>query len=550
MTFIDKLTAAAHQAMARLAVIAGKTSALRGWRRYLVAGAAGGGAATAMAPFYFLPLLFVAFPALIWLLDGASEGRRLRRSFAIGWAFGFGYFLVGVYWTSLSLLVQADQFAWLIPFAITLMPAGLALFPAAACAAYAAIPWRGAERVIGFAVLWSLLEFARGHVLTGFPWNLVGQAFAATPAAQLAAYVGGYGLSFIIVLTCVLPAGGARFSSQSSAPKFSAWPAVGALALLAGAFSVGLLRLGLHAVEVHDDVRIVIVQPNLSQREKIDRSRQEENFRKHVRLSDFSASSAGGATIYIWPENAAPLLLSYYQTNLETLGAALPPGATLVTGSVRMDAVDGARNFYNSVHALTNSERGLELSATYDKHHLVPFGEYVPLAGLIGRLGISSLNAFASGGLSAGDAPRTIRSIPGAPAFAPLVCYEAIFPGEMYPKGDRPQWLLNVTNDAWFGNSSGPRQHFDQARLRAIEEGLPLARAANTGVSAIIDPLGRVIDRAPLFVEGRIESALPAALEPTLFAMFKNWVYEILLLAAVALLWAIRIKCTIKSIDK
>ena len=516
-----------------------RLSALTGRRRLAVAFAAGVAAALALAPVYATPLLFVAFPVLLWLMapptekGGDARRRGWRRGFAVGWAFGFGYFLAGVYWLSLSLLVDAQSHAWLMPFALILIPGGLALFPAGACAIYARFAPMGAARILFFAVVYSLAEYARGHVLTGFPWNLTGQAFAGAAAlAQSASIVGAYGLSFVVI---ALSAGPAAFADRTSSPARRGVVLAAPVLGLAGLALFGALRLAATPPVLRGDVLVTIVQPSLGQREKTDPARADENLERHIALSRLGEPPPPGKRrIVIWPENAAPVIFSYRPHHWLRLRTALAPGVALAFGGVRLEVDEGGRRFYNSLHVIDWRDGAPALAASYDKHHLAPFGEYVPLAGILSRLGLTALSAFAEGGLAAGDGPRIIDLGGGAPPFAPLICYEAVFPGALYPPGRRPEWLLNVTNDAWFGDSSGPRQHLDQARLRAIETGLPVARAANTGVSAMIGPAGRLLARLPLYARGAIETALPRPVPPTLYARLGDRAYFALLLAAAA----------------
>lgn len=535
------VAATAAAAETRLRAMARALARLAGWRRAAAAFIAGVAAATAMAPVYAVPLLLAAFPVLIWILDPppAAAGRgSWRRGFMAGWFFGFGYFLAGVYWLALSLLVDAQSHAWLLPFALTIIPGGLALFPAAACAAYARFAPRGIARILVFAVFYSLAEYARGHVLTGFPWNLTGQAFVAAPVmAQTAAIFGAYGLSLLAIGLAAWPAAFAdpRGDGRARLAVFLA-PAAGIL-LLAG---FGAARLSTMPTILREDVALTIVQPNIGQREKADPALADVNLERHIALSRLGeAPPPGRRRVVIWPENAAPVIFSYRPHHFLRLRTAIAPGVALAFGGVRVDETGPERRFYNSFHLLDWSEGALVRAATYDKHHLAPFGEYVPLAGVLARLGLSALNAYAEGGFSAGAGPQTYRPPGGAPPFAPLICYEAVFPGALYPRGERPEWLINVTNDAWFGDSSGPRQHLDQARLRAIEAGLPIARAANTGVSALIDPSGRILARAPLYEAGVIEMNLPLSASPTLYARLGDAAYGALLIlvaAAAALL--------------
>ncbi|MEE2690129.1 MAG: apolipoprotein N-acyltransferase [Pseudomonadota bacterium] len=499
-TLASRLSAPLDRASAHLA-------RARGWRRLLLALAAGAATALAFAPFYFLPLMAAGYSALIFLLDGAAAERRKRfAAFVTGWFFGFGFFLVGLYWMAFSFFVQAEEFAWMAPFAVTGMPAFLALFFGGASALAVSL-WRpGPARVLIFTVSLMAFEYARGHILTGLPWNLPGQALAGTAAgAQSAAIYGVYGLSLVAMLVAAAPA-----LWKDGALKGLAL-AAGASALL---FAGGAARLAMPGPGVHDDVVVRVVQPNIPQREKIDWDLWGRNFAKHVELSK-GAAPKDAKLFILWPENAASLVTEV-DGAMAYLTKELPPQSTLVAGSVRRETdAAGTERYYNSVAVIPDARPGRIVIAYYDKHHLVPFGEYLPFAAFLRAVGLAQLAPY-DDGFSFGAGPRTMNA--GGPSFAPLICYEAIFPGEIYPEGERPEWLVAVTNDAWFGDTSGPRQHLDQARLRSIETGLPMARSANTGISALIDSRGRYAERIPLYRTGVFDAALPRAAAPTIYA--------------------------------
>ena len=489
---------------------------LSGWRRWLCAFLAGVAAALAMAPSYALPLLFVGFSILVLLLDGAANSAKPKKTaFVTGWFFGFGYFLAGVYWMAFSFFVQADQFAWMAPFAVTGLPAFLALFSGTACAVSVAVWSDRWSRVIAFAGIWAAFEYLRGHILTGLPWNLTGQAFAGFPIlAQSAAWYGAYGLSLIAIVAAMLPAS----TLNRDTDVFRG--ALAAIITMVVIATIGAVRLAV-ILPIEGDVAYVrIVQPNIPQREKIDPEFWGRNFYRQLELSKGSAPSQGRVFI-IWPENGAPLL-NEAQSALNVLTEELPENSVLLAGAVRRERNDnGADRFFNSLMVVPQTPDGRRAVAAYDKHHLVPFGEYLPFFDLLQALGLAQLTPYGDAGFQAGEGPRVLNA--GGPSFAPLICYEVIFPGALYPRGERPDWLLTVTNDAWFGDTSGPRQHLDMARLRAIESGLPMARSANTGISALIDAHGRVLERVPLYKEGRIEARLPGKLPRTMYDRLGDW---------------------------
>lgn len=509
---------------------AGRIKAATGWQRALIAFLAGLAAALALAPIYALPLMAVGFSVLILLIDGAYDAGRPRRSaFAAGWFFGFGYFLASIYWMAFSFFVQADQFAWMAPFAVLGMPAFLAFFTGLSC--FAAVKfWRpGWPRIFMFAAIWTLFEYARGHVLTGLPWNLVGQALAGSAiGAQTAAWYGAYGLSLITVLLAAAPAA----ELDARRPPKAVLSGLAAMLIGAGLlFAVGALRLSLPEPDHDGENFLRIVQPNIPQREKIDPNMWGRNFTRQLELSN-GAAPAEGRLFIIWPENGAPLL-SEATTALRVLSEELPENSVLLAGAIRR-AIDrdGIERYYNSIAIIPETPVGRRAVAHYDKHHLVPFGEYLPLYDWLRMIGLAQLTPYGDAGFSAGDGPAVLNA--GGPSFAPLICYEVIFPGAIYPKDKRPEWLLTVTNDAWFGDTSGPRQHLDMARLRSIEAGLPMARSANTGISAIIDAKGRILERVSLYRTGKIEAPLPPPLPQTLYDRVGDWLFLALVIGFLA----------------
>jgi apolipoprotein N-acyltransferase len=491
-----------------------------GWRRALIAFAAGTLSVLALPPFDFWPVLFLTFPVLVWLVDGAAAGRLggVPGAALAGWWFGFGYFLAGLYWIGHAFLVDAQIFGWLLPFAVTLLPAGLALFTAFGLGLARLLWTRGPVRIIALAVALTVAEWLRGHVLTGFPWNTYGYALtAALPLAQGAALFGIWGLTFLAVGIFASPATLADERTDTRRPWLPLSVAVLVLAALA---IFGTIRLTRTPTQFVDGVRLRIMQPNLQQDQKFNYGAKQQVMSKYLSLSDRStgpqSTGVRDATHLIWPESAFPFLLTREPDALAQIAELLPQGTVLITGAVRAPELVPDANItrvYNSVYVIDHD--GSVLSV-YDKVHLVPFGEYLPFQDFLESLGLMQLTKV-QGGFIAGDRRRSME-VPRAPRFMPLVCYEIVFPGEAVPRGDRPHWMLNLTNDGWFGLSSGPYQHLQQSRVRAIEEGLPLVRAANTGISAVVDPVGRVIKSLPLGTEGVLDAALPTRIEPTIYS--------------------------------
>jgi apolipoprotein N-acyltransferase len=518
-----------------------------GWRRALIAFVAGALSALAMAPFSFWPILFLTFPILIWLIDGAGAGRwgGTGTAAAAGWCFGFGYFVAGLYWVGYAFLVDAPTFGWLLPFAVIGLPAYLAIFTAFG-AALARILWsRGALRILAFGVAMTAAEWLRGHVLTGFPWNAFGYALAAPlPLAQSASLLGLWGLTFIAIVVFASPATLTDDRAETERPWL---PFVFGVAVLAGLGGWGMLRLARTPTQLVDKVHLRIMQPNLQQDVRFNYAAKQDVMNRYLALSDRATSEnplgVKDVTVLIWPESAFPFFLAREAGALAQIAALLSHGTVLITGAVRVAEPVNPKDpqVYNSIYVLDQTG---SLVALYDKIHLVPFGEYLPFQHLLEELGLQALTKQ-RGGFVAGDL-RKPMTIPGAPPALPLICYEIVFPGAAV-SSQRPGWIVNVTNDGWFGISTGPYQHFQQARLQAIEEGLPLVRAANTGISAVVDPLGRVINSLPLGQEGVIDSPLPRAIRAPLYARAGNAPAAIMVVAAFILVVRRRLRPNILS---
>jgi apolipoprotein N-acyltransferase len=385
--------------------------------------------------------------------------------------------------------------------------------------ALARLIWtRGALRILSLALALTLSEWLRGHLLSGFPWNAFGYALV-TPSvlAQNASLVGLWGLTFIAIAVYASPA----VLADDLADTRRRWLApILSLVILAAMAAYGAARLNRTPTTYVEGVRLRIMQPNLQQDEKFNRAQKQEVMSRYVALSERTSGpqSTGMADVthLIWPESAFPFFLTREADALAQIADLLPPGTVLITGAVRAPETvpsSAAPRAYNSIYVIDHD--GSVLSV-YDKVHLVPFGEYLPFQNFLEQLGLMQLTKVRGGFLS-GDRLRAL-SVPRAPNFVPLICYEIIFPGQAVPPNERVGWMLNLTNDGWFGRSAGPYQHFQQARLRAIEEGLPLVRAANTGISAVVDPLGRVLRSLPLGGEGILDSGLPSPLPRTLYA--------------------------------
>ncbi len=517
--------------------IAGGIARLKGWRRVLAAMAAGGVSALALAPFNAFPLLWVTIPVFVWLIDGAAKTAEKRRGRAFlagavtGWCFGLGYFLGGLWWIGAAFLVDGDQFAWLMPIAVAILPAGLALFWGLG-AGVAALVWRpGWSRILVFAAALSAVEWLKGHILTGFPWNAFGYTLTPAPVMmQSAALIGLWGLTLAALIIFAAPAAlwPAAPQGRRGAWAFTAFAA----ALLGLHVGYGAIRLAL-AESPTGGPSVRIVQPALDQSEKWQVENEDEIVARYLALSRTVSEAGrdlGDVTVLVWPESAFPFLLTDRPDVLSAIADLLPDGTTLVTGAVRADepAADSIKAF-NSV--LVIDDRGT-ITAAYDKVQLVPFGEYLPLRPIFDWLGIRQLIALPEG-FSPGAARLTL-TVPGAAPFAPLICYEIIFPGAVLATGLRPGWILNLTNDTWFGDTPGPYQHFLQGRVRAVEEGLPLVRAANSGISGIVDAYGRTVASLGLEVAGIIDGNIPKGVALTWYTRWGDGLFLGLWLACVA----------------
>jgi apolipoprotein N-acyltransferase len=490
-----------------------------GWKRAAIAFAAGALSVLSMPPINAWPVLLATFPVMVWLVDGAGGGRLrgVPAAAMTGFWFGLGYFVPGLYWIGHAFLVDASTFAWLIPFAVLGLPAYLALFTAFGFG-FARLIWtKDAARIVALAASLTLSEWLRGHALTGFPWNAFGYALAAPlPLAQTASLVGLWGMTFLTVAMFASPA--VLIERRPDGKSHWALPVLALLLLLAMA-GFGTFRLASHPTAMVPDVTLRIMQPNLQQDEKFNYAAKAEVMRRYLALSDRAtgprSSGVRDASILIWPESAFPFFLTREPDAMAEIADLLPKGTVLITGAVRPpDLPPGVRvtQAYNSIYLIDHDG---SILSVYDKLHLVPFGEFLPFQGWMERLGFEQITKV-QGGFIPGVVRRSLP-VPNAPRALPLLCYEAIFPADVGRYGDRPGWMVNLTNDGWFGISTGPYQHLAQARLRAIEQGLPMVRAANTGISAVIDPVGRTVAQLGLGIEGVLDSSLPAAIAPTVY---------------------------------
>lgn len=488
--------------------VATRFTKLVGWRRWLTLALLGALATLALPPLGLLPVLLISLSGLVWILAGATNRRG---AFAIGWWWAWAWYGIGFYWIGNAMLVDPERFGWMIPFATLGLGGVQAVFIGVATLLTHMTRTTGVARVVVLAGIWTVMEWVRAWFLTGFPWNPLGSVWDAVPMVlQLASVAGVYGLCAFTILVFALPAALADFITRAER-----WGVIGGIIILGvAAMAFGSARLAAHPTQYVPGVRLRLVQAAIAQRHMWRDDLRQSQLLDHVQLSQ--RAGYGAITHVIWPETAAPFFLDMDESARGLVASAAPPGGMVLTGAPRITPRGTEpMHLWNSLMAI---DGGGQVLGIYDKVHLVPFGEYVPLRGL---LPISKLTA---GGMdfSAGDGHRTLH-LPGLPPVGPFICYEAVFPGEVVDRDqERPQWLLTVTNDGWFGRSAGPHQHLAAGRMRAVEEGLPLVRAANTGISAIIDPLGREVQRLELDERGVLDGELPRPLPQTVYGRWGN----------------------------
>ncbi len=518
--------------------LAGWVLLLEGWRRVLLTVAAGALCTFALPPYNFPAVGFVGFPLLVWLLDGVvvdpgrSLIRRMAPAFVTGWLFGFGYFVAGLWWLGAAMLVDAAEFAAFIPLAVLGLPAILAIYYGLAVA-LARLVWSdSALRIFALAGAFALFEYLRAVLFTGFPWNEIGVMAAPMPLLmQTSSLVGVHGLTLLAVIVFSSPA--VLIDRRGRAPVLAV-----ATALLIFHLGFGFWRMQVNPTEFVANVRLRVVQPNIEQSLKWEVNQAESIFDRHIRLTearsdttaipgaltpDSTAPETGAPppqTLVIWPESSFPFLLTERPDAIARIADTLQPNETLIAGAARIEGPDIATSrVYNSVYVIDDEG---EIVAARDKTHLVPFGEYLPFQEFLEGFGLSQM-AEMPGGFSAGAA-RVKVPLEGAPSFLPLICYEIIFPGEIDvgTAETRPGFLVNDTNDAWYGATPGPYQHLRLAELTSVAVGLPLVRSANTGISVVNDSYGRQIGGLALGSTGTIEVGLPSAGAATLFARFAS----------------------------
>lgn len=495
--------------------------------RYAAAFAAGFTASYATVPTSLWPMMVAGFSLFyVCLLTSGGSGR----AYLIGFLFALGYFLKGLWWVGNALLIEGNEYAWVWPLAVLGLPTLLATFTGLASAIVRILtPKVSLSSLFLFAALIAISEWVRGTIFTGFPWNLYGTAWVGTPVLQTVSLIGIYGLTLTTVFWSAIP--GFLYLWPVERNKKISF-AVLAIASLAAAYGWGWHRLSSGAVAYREDIAVRAIQPNIEQSMKWDAESLINNFQRHLALSVpriQDKTNPARVTLLVWPETAMPPYVAESRKARGMIAGALsefPGDAYLISGVLRAELKNEKRAYYNSVYIIDEKGRSI---ARYDKTHLVPFGEFIPFQEW---LPIKPVVEFS--GFQAGNGPDSL-SAGNAPAFSPLICYEIIFSGRIMSPAAKAEWIVAVTNDAWYGRSAGPHQHFSQAVIRAIEEGVPVVRSANTGISGIIDPYGRVIQQKGLFEEGIVESRLPQAIsDGTLFSRTGNFVFLLLVLLSLA----------------
>ena len=461
---------------------------------------------------YNQPLVMLLVFSLGFLM--LRRQKRTSDAALIGWSFGLGYFSVAMIWIMQPFQIDPERHAWMAPFALLFMSAGLALFWGAAFWAARLL----SNRTWPLILTWTAAELLRAYVLTGFPWANPAQALVNGAAGQSLAWVGSHGVTLWLMSLAWALSFPAMYRRRQVMR-------LGQAALLGSAAVLFYLPPSAPTAPLTPHV-VRLVQPNAEQHLKWQPDHARGFFDRQL---EFTAAppeqEAAAPDLTIWPETAIPWVLQDAGSALEMIAAAAN-GQPVALGLLRRQ--DGL--LYNSMAVLDAAGRADQI---YDKHHLVPFGEYIPLSSIAERIGLTGLAQVSAVGFASGPGARTL-DFGALGRGLPLICYEAVFAHDVNAAPERADFIVQVTNDAWFGRDVGPQQHLAQARMRAIEQGLPLMRAANTGISAMIDPHGRILASLPLGSAGFIDAALPHPLQPTFYSRTGDWPLAILLLCGLA----------------
>lgn len=504
----------------RHAGVVSRAAALGRWRRGGLAMLAGALMTAGHPPIQLPWMLFAVVPVIVVL---ALAAPTVRAAAWVGWAAAFGYFLTGLHWLGHPFLVEPEKYGWLLPLGVTAMPIGFGLLWGLTFAIGRRFAPAGLiAGTVWLCSLWTLIEVARTYMLTGFPWALPGYVWVDTPAMQAGAWVGPHGMTWLTLLVTAMP--GVSLIAGGAARL------AGAVGLLLGVtlWSLGVARVPGEVAAAPDAPVIRVVQPNAPQHLKWQPGHREVFYNRLLEMTAAPPDPAlGPPRIVVWPEASVHFVPAANPEEVARI-AKLANGAWVFVGALHGErTVEGTRWFNSMVPVRPDGTLG----ERYDKHHLVPFGEYLPLGRAFDLIGVGDF--FTRGGFEAGPGPRTLV-LGNLPPVSVLICYEAIFPQEVVGE-TRPAWLFQPTNDAWFGSFAGPHQHYAQARIRAIEQGLPLIRAANTGISAAVDPYGHEIAASRLHIVNYFDVKLPAALPPTLYSRTGDALAIVLILAGLLL---------------
>lgn len=456
--------------------------------------------AFALPPLSWPILFMIGFGGFVVLLTSATT---YKQCFNAAWFWALGFHLAGLYWISASLFIDIARYGWVLPFSLLALPSYLALIFGGVCSLVHNLRAKPLLHLVVLSIILTICEHNRGWLMGGFPWNMFGYIWADTlPIIQSVSVVGILGLTFLTLLAA------ATFGLLFKPLDKSSLIAISCVGILFSCIALwGTQRLETTPVTYHDNVNLRLVQPSIEQKERKTHDQRIMALAKIVGLS--KQPSEKPITHIIWPETASPFFLNEDADARAVLKHIVPKGGAILTGSPSRIVENGVQKYFNSLVVM--NDKGAIIGG-YDKSHLVPFGEFVPLRNILQTVPVA-VDVIGTADFTPGAGAKTLRA-PNLPSFSTMICYEAIFSGRIVDEHDRPAFLLQVTNDAWFGDTSGPYQHLAMARVRAIEEGIPLIRVANSGVSAVVDPLGRIVTSLELNKRGIIDSGLPKALEP------------------------------------
>ncbi|MBS0272038.1 MAG: apolipoprotein N-acyltransferase [Proteobacteria bacterium] len=510
----------------------------KSWHRFLIAFTLGSLSALSFAPLFIFPALLLSLCGILFLLNQEIEKQvSLTKIFWLGWWFGFGHFIAGLHWITCALMVNLESVWWLVPFAFLGLPAVLAIFTGVSFSLTALWPYNGLSRGLAFGAIWIGLEWLRGHLFTGFPWNLLGYTWAFSPEMlQVASFAGVYGLSLLILLLAV------SLTHVIGRNAFERILSFGICLMIGLGWVWGKYRLNHQDVLFSPPFAVRLVQPNVPEDQKKTLEQQESSFQLLLKMT--AEPSSLPLRAIIWPESAVSFFLELDSSSRFLIAETLPKGALLFTGAFRRTELEGTpHKMWNSLFVV--NDQG-EIVTHYDKLHLVPFAEYIPFREAIDTLfGKGRVRTIMMGqDLTAGINSRSLSLPQEFPVCAGLICYEAIFPHTIInPTQVRPRWIINISNDAWFGNLSGPYQHFESARLRAIEEGIPLVRVANTGISAVFNAYGQPLGTLGLNKQGILDVFLPSPTSHVPFyGQWGDWITLVLIMVILAIAFFITFK--------